>query len=177
MIASKYRWDVPAPDERIVQQLADQLQVSRLAAGVLASRGWSAVEETGAFLQPSEDQLLDPFLMKGMASAVDRISRAVTNGEHIRIYGDYDADGVTSTTLMSRLLLQLGARFDTYIPHRSKEGYGLNRHAIDLAAEAGVALIVTVDNGISAVEQIAYAAERGIDVVVTDHHEPPDVFA
>lgn len=176
MIASKYRWDVSSPDERAVADLGKRLNVSRLTAGVLASRGWSAFEETEAFLRAGEADLLDPFLMKGMAEAVDRITRAIKAGERIRVYGDYDADGVTSTTLMSRLLSGLGARFDTYIPHRSKEGYGLNRNAIDLAAEAGVSLIITVDNGISAVEQIAYASERGIQVVVTDHHEPPEIL-
>jgi single-stranded-DNA-specific exonuclease len=128
------------------------------------------------FLEPTVEGLLDPFLMKDMRQAADRIERAVREGERIRVYGDYDADGVTSTALMIRLLTELGATFDTYIPHRSREGYGLNNEALDRAAEAGVGLLITVDNGISAVGQIAYATEIGIDVVVTDHHEPPETL-
>lgn len=126
------------------------------------------------FLYGGLELLHDPFLMKGMREAADRIKHAVERSERIRIYGDYDADGVSSTALMSRLMRALSADFDHYVPHRTAEGYGLNMLAIDAAAEAGVTLIVTVDNGISAVEEIAYARERGIDVVVTDHHEPPE---
>nr|WP_255807404.1 single-stranded-DNA-specific exonuclease RecJ [Cohnella mopanensis] len=161
-------------DEGQVDKLAKEWKVSRIVAGVLAGRGWTSTDSASAFLHPEVDALHDPFMMKGMSAAVERIAQAVREGEHIRVYGDYDADGVTSTALMSRLLTELGASFDTYIPHRSREGYGLNIGAIDKAAEAGVKLLLTVDNGISAVEQIAYAAQRGIDVVVTDHHEPPE---
>lgn len=173
MRLSKYKWALPSQDERLEQELAAQHGLSKLVAGVLVARGWTSSEHTTAFLHANEQQLHDPFDMKGMEAAVSRIRKAIDTGELIRVYGDYDADGVTSTALMSRLLTALGARFDTYIPHRSNEGYGLNLKAIDLAAEAGVTLLVTVDNGISAVEQIAYAAQLGIDVVVTDHHEPP----
>jgi len=176
MIKSKYRWEMPAAEEHHVAKLSGELGVDRLVAGVLAGRGWTSLEEAALFLEPDADRLTDPFEMKGMTAAVDRIRRAVREGEKIRVYGDYDADGVTSTALMVRLLTSLGANFDTYIPHRSREGYGLNLAAIDLAAEAGVRLLVTVDNGISAVEQIAYASRLGIDVVVTDHHEPPDTL-
>lgn len=173
MRLSKYKWDLPRQDERLEQELAARHGLSRLVAGVLVARGWTSSEHTAALLHANEQHLHDPFEMKGMEAAVSRIRQAIDAGELIRVYGDYDADGVTSTALMSRLLTALGARFDTYIPHRSNEGYGLNLKAIDLAAEAGVTLIVTVDNGISAVEQIAYATQAGIDVVVTDHHEPP----
>lgn len=176
MITSKYRWDLPVIDEHLVTVLTDSLKVSPLVAGVLAARGWATIEQTSAFLQPVEEHLHDPFEMKGMQEAVDCIRQAITAGHKIRVYGDYDADGVTSTTLMVRLLRKLGASFDTYIPHRSKEGYGLNRNAIDLAVDAGIDLLITVDNGISAVDQIAYATERGLKVVVTDHHEPPEVL-
>lgn len=173
MKSSKYRWAMPERDERLETAFAEKLGVGKLVAGVLVARGWTSPELTASFLNAGEEQLHDPFLMKGMREATARIRRAIDAGERIRVYGDYDADGVTSTALMIRLLTSLGAVFDTYIPHRSREGYGMNAGAIDLAAEAGVSLIVTVDNGISAVEQIAYAASKGIDVVVTDHHEPP----
>lgn len=176
MIKSKYRWDLPQPNEELVAQLAEGLGVSRLVAGVLANRNFTSIQHASEFLQADHNHLLDPFLMKGMAEAVERITRAVQQGEKIRVYGDYDADGVTSTALMIRLLTRLEANFDTYIPHRSREGYGLNNGAIDLASDAGVQLLVTVDNGISAARQIAYARQLGIDVVVTDHHEPPEVL-
>lgn len=170
----KYQWVLPQADERLEAYLAESLGISRLAAGILAARGWQLAEEARSFLDAHPDELHDPFLMKDMANAAARIKSAIQGGERIRVYGDYDADGVTSTALMVRLLTMLGAEFDTYIPHRSLEGYGLNKRAIELAAEAGVRLIVTVDNGISAVHQIAYAREIGIEVVVTDHHEPPE---
>ncbi|MFC5469475.1 single-stranded-DNA-specific exonuclease RecJ [Cohnella suwonensis] len=176
MIKSKYRWDMPKADESESAKLAEKLGIDRLTAAVLAERGRASRELAEAFLVADESGLLDPFAMKDMKAAADRISRAVADGEFIRVYGDYDADGVTSTALMTRLLAKLGARYDYYIPHRSREGYGLNVGAIDSAAEAGVKLIVTVDNGISAVQQIAHAASLGIDVVVTDHHEPPETL-
>jgi single-stranded-DNA-specific exonuclease len=118
----------------------------------------------------------DPFLLKGMSEAVPRIRKALEDEEHILVYGDYDADGVSSTALMIHLLRHLGASFDIYIPHRSNEGYGLHNHALDWALQQGVSLIITVDTGISAYHQIAYAKELGIDVIVTDHHEPPELL-
>ena len=113
--------------------------------------------------------------MQGMREAVPRIRKALEDREHILIYGDYDADGVSSTSLMIHLMRYLGASYDIYIPHRSNEGYGLHNHALDWAHQQGVSLVITVDTGISAVEQIAYANSLGIDVIVTDHHEPPEV--
>ncbi|SFB40716.1 single-stranded-DNA-specific exonuclease [Cohnella sp. OV330] len=170
---STYRWVLAEEDDEKAAALGAQLGLAPLVSRLLVSRGYRDAEAAERFLHPGLRDLHDPYLLLGMERAVARIRQAIEGGERIRVYGDYDADGVTSTALMHRLLHRLGADFDTYIPHRSKEGYGLNLPAIDLAAEAGVKLIVTVDNGISAVEQIAYAATRGIDVVVTDHHEPP----
>lgn len=176
MIPARYRWEWKQPDVQTAQQWSARLGIPPLAARVLLSRGFSE-EDAAAFFGPTDETaFLDPLDMKGMSEAATRIRNAIADGERIRVYGDYDADGVSSTALMIRLLTMMDAIFDTYIPHRSLEGYGLNLSAIDLAAEAGVSLIVTVDNGISAVEQIAYAKLRGIDVVVTDHHEPPAVL-
>lgn len=173
MIPARYRWQWQQPDEALARDWSARLNIPLLAARVLVSRGFDE-EGAAALFRPAEaDFLEDPMRLKGMAAAVERVRYAIERGERIRVYGDYDADGVTSTALMYRLLTRLGANFDTYIPHRSLEGYGLNPAAVDLAADAGVGLIVTVDNGISAVEPIAHARERGIDVVVTDHHEPP----
>jgi single-stranded-DNA-specific exonuclease len=176
MIPARYRWEWQHPDEEEAKEWSERLGVPLLVARVLVSRGWSE-PEAAAFFRPADDRALeDPMLLLGMAEAAERIRKAIADGERIRVYGDYDADGVTSTALMTRLFNRLGAQFDTYIPHRSLEGYGLNGKAIDLAADAGISLLLTVDNGISAVEQIAYARERGIDVVVTDHHEPPAIL-
>lgn len=172
----KYRWEWTEPDAAAEAALAAGLGLPRLVARLLVARGWTDPGEARRFLEAGEASFHDPWRMKGMGEAVERIRRALRDGERIRVYGDYDADGVCATALMIRLLGRLGANFDTYIPHRVREGYGLNKAAVDQAAEAGVRLIVTVDNGISAVEEIAYARERGIDVVVTDHHEPPDVL-
>ena len=172
----KYRWEWPEPDAGAEAALAAGLGVPRLVARLLAARGWTDPDEARRFLEAGEASFHDPWTMKGMGEAVERIRRALRNGERILVYGDYDADGVCSTALMVRLFSRLGADFETYIPNRAREGYGLNKAAVDRAAEDGIRLIVTVDNGISAVEEIAYARERGIDVVVTDHHEPPDVL-
>nr|WP_207952107.1 single-stranded-DNA-specific exonuclease RecJ [Paenibacillus turpanensis] len=158
----------------MVSALEAELGLPPLVAKLLAVRGFASVREAALFLEG--DGFHDPYELKGMAEAVERIRRALTAGETIRIYGDYDADGVSSTALMFKLFRQLGARFDYYIPHRIHEGYGLNRKALEQAAKNNVTLIVTVDTGISAVEEIKYAKELGIDVVVTDHHEPPEVL-
>jgi len=173
MIPSRARWKIGQADEAAANELSARLGVEPIVARLLVSRGMSDAAEAVGFLNASGEELHDPYLLDGMGEAVRRIRQALAAGEKIRIYGDYDADGVSSTALMARLLRSLGARFDTYIPHRVTEGYGLNRSAMEQAAEAGITLIVTVDTGISAREEIAYARELGIDVVVTDHHEPP----
>jgi len=177
MLKPNTRWVVAKPDEeqeRLAAGLVRELSLSPLAARLLVKRGIADAEGARAFLFGGEELLHDPFRLLGMREAAERIRSAGERGELIRIYGDYDADGVSSTAFMTRLFRHLGYRFDAYVPHRTKEGYGLNNAAIDAAAAAGVTLIVTVDNGISAVDQIAHAAACGIDVVVTDHHEPPE---
>ncbi|WP_172193976.1 single-stranded-DNA-specific exonuclease RecJ [Saccharibacillus qingshengii] len=178
MLHSQYQWKIASPEQAAVERLSGELGISPLLASLLANRGYEAPASAAEFLDGDEDLsgLHDPFLLHGMKEATARIRAALEAGERIWIYGDYDADGVSSTALMIRLMTKLEANFGTYIPHRSKEGYGLHRHAIDKALAEGVKLIVTVDTGISAVDQIAYAAELGIDVVVTDHHEPPAVL-
>ncbi|MEH7087317.1 DHH family phosphoesterase, partial [Neobacillus drentensis] len=164
------------PQEDQIQALANQLGVSSMLAQMLWVRGIRNHDQASLFLHGSLDHLHDPMELKGMDKAVSRIQQALASGEKIRIYGDYDADGISSTSLMITLFQQLGAHFDTYIPHRMKEGYGLNIPAMDHALAHDVKLIVTVDTGISAVEQIDYANQLGIDVIVTDHHEPPEVL-
>lgn len=176
MLQSKSRWSLASLDiegEARAGVIARALSLTPLVARLLVQRGYDRVESARAFLDGGTECLHDPFLLKGMREAVDRIALARERGERVRIYGDYDADGVSSTTLMTYLFKRLELTFDYYIPHRALEGYGLNKKAIDAAAEAGVTLLVTVDTGISAVDEIAHAAELGIDVIVTDHHEPP----
>lgn len=176
MIRSKTRWTVASLDsdgEAKAVTLANELSLPPLVAKLLVQRGFDDLKSASQFLNGGLECLHDPFLLKGMAEAVERIQLAINRNERVRIYGDYDADGVSSTTLMTYLFQRLELSFDSYIPHRTLEGYGLNHKAIDLAAELGVTLIVTVDTGISAAPQIAYAASLGIDVIVTDHHEPP----
>ena len=139
-----------------------------LLAWVLNSRGLSSVEEAEHFLNPSEG---DPFEIKGMAEAVERVERAIKSGEKIAVYGDYDVDGITATALLTDYLSSLGADVTPYIPRRSVEGYGLNISAIDSFREMGISLIITVDCGITARKEADYARSIGIDMVITDHHE------
>lgn len=177
MIQRKTRWAV-APwsltDEDKAKSLASSLSVPPLVARLLVQRGYEDAEAAERFLRGGMEHFHDPYLLLGMKAAVERIKRAANSNEKIRIYGDYDADGVSSTSLLVHLFRTLQYNFDYYIPHRALEGYGLNKKAIELAAEEGIGLIVTVDTGISAVQEIEYAKQLGIDVVVTDHHEPPD---
>ncbi|GIP12096.1 single-stranded-DNA-specific exonuclease RecJ [Paenibacillus macerans] len=176
MLHPKYRWDPLPADEEAARLLADRLNLSPLVASLLVTRGMAKPEEAELFLKGTVADQHDPMQLSGMKEAVPRIRRAVENGERILVYGDYDADGVSSTTLMICLMRKLGATYEYYIPHRTKEGYGLHIPVLEQARQKGVTLVVTVDTGISAVEQIAYAREAGMDVIVTDHHEPPAVL-
>lgn len=176
MLLGKARWEIGLADDALASSLAEEMSVSLLVAKLLVQRGIQSADEAKRFLYEGIEGFHDPFLLDGMQAAVERIKQAIESGERILVYGDYDADGVTSTALMSWLLRGLGANFDCYIPHRVREGYGLNCEAIKLAHEQGVSLIVTVDTGVSAVAEIAYIQELGMDVIVTDHHEPPAVL-
>ena len=128
-------------------------------------------EDVRIFITPTRDDFHNPFLFKGMDIAVDRIIKAINNKEKILIYGDYDVDGITSTTVLKKYLMDRGISVDTYIPNRLHEGYGLNKKAIDTIKERNIDLIITVDCGISAIEEVDYAVRLGMDIIVTDHHE------
>ena len=147
-----------------------QAGVSPLAACVLCSRGYDAPDRALAFLSPDE-ALHDPMLLCGMGDAASRVKRALSCGEHIAVFGDYDVDGITSTCLLTDFLRSAGANCTSYIPGRLEEGYGLNEPAIRALKEQGVQLIITVDCGITAVEEAALCRSLGVDLVVTDHHE------
>lgn len=175
MLKPKKRWRIPSIDENISDSLPNNY-LHPLVAKILSLRGFKTKEEVDQFLHIHSKNLHDPFLLDGMKKAVDRIHLALMKKEPILIYGDYDADGVTSTSLLYKTFKKLDAHFDYYIPNRFTEGYGLNQEAILLAKENGFKVIVTVDTGISAVKEAELAKELNIDLIITDHHEPPEVL-
>lgn len=168
-------WNIKKIDKETVNTLAKQTSIPPIVVMLLTIRGLSTAEEIEQFLYEDEE-LDDPFLMADMVKAVERIRQALQNQEKICIYGDYDADGVTSTALLYDYLHAIGADVTYYIPSRESEGYGMNNSAVDKIYQRGTNLIVTVDNGISAVKEIAYAKSLGMDTVVTDHHTPPETL-
>lgn len=181
MLHSKTRWVLQEQDENIINEFTEQLKITPLVAKLLLNRGIETVEDARSFLHIEEATFHDPFLFEGMSKAVARIKQAIDENEQILIYGDYDADGVTSTTIMMTVLNDLGANVQFYIPNRFTEGYGPNEHAFRHAADSGVQLIITVDTGVSAVKEAQLAKELGMDLIITDHHEAgetlPDAFA
>jgi single-stranded-DNA-specific exonuclease len=165
------RWNVQPSHER-ASSLAASLKVSPLLAQVLVNRGIESPEAGHDFLSPKLRSLIRPETMPGMAGAVQRLRRALEGQERITIYGDYDVDGITGVSILLSLLSHLQGRVDYYIPHRLDEGYGLNEDAIRSLAAGGTQLVVTVDCGISGVQAAALAAELGMDMIITDHHQP-----
>ena len=147
-----------------------------LCAAVLCARGVDTAPAASAFLAHGPNLLHDPFLLRDMEKAVERISRAIREQETLAVYGDYDVDGITATCLLTQFLRTLGGQVVSYIPDRTEEGYGLNNHAIDALARQGVTLIVTVDCGITAAQEVEYARALGVDVVITDHHQCKEVL-
>ena len=172
-----YNWNIrrlTAQEEALQQQLERELNISSAAARMLVVRNIQSAQEAREFIRPSLDKLHDPFLMMDMDKAVERLHQALTQDEKILIYGDYDVDGTTAVAVMYRFLSSLTSRLDYYIPDRYNEGYGVSTQGIDYAAEQGCTLIITLDCGIKAVEKVAYAKSKGIDVIVCDHHTPGD---
>ncbi len=167
----KYKqWNQAASDPAAVAAL-EQAGLPTLAAMTLCARGQNTPEKARAFLDAGRGQLQDPFLMKDMDKAAARVAQALAAGETIAVYGDYDVDGITSTSLLTDFLRREGGRVVSYIPDRMEEGYGLNTDALDTLYRAGVSLVVTVDCGITAVAEARRATELGMDLVITDHHE------
>ncbi len=171
MVPESYRWEFIQRDSGIVQELAEETGYPMVFAKLLAARGVRNRAEAQRFLQPSVEDMYDPFLMKDMEKAVDRILKAVKRKEKITIYGDYDVDGITATSILYLYLNRIGAKVDYYLPDRMTEGYGLNMEAIKRLWAAGTNLIVTVDTGITAIKECAYVGELGMEIVITDHHE------
>ena len=175
------RWVLQDHPQQMIQDLSAQLNVSEVVTRILLNRGIRTFEEARRFLRPSLDDLYDPFAMADMDRAAERLGRAIRDGDPIMIHGDYDVDGVTSVALLKRVLGSLGANLSFYIPDRFREGYGLSKAGIEMAARREVKLLISVDCGIAAVEEVEFANELGMEVIVTDHHEPgariPDAFA
>ena len=162
-------------DVTAAADLAEKLGVSPVVARILVARGLITFDECKRFFRPDASQFHDPFLFCDMEKACDRIFSAIRDRETIIIYGDYDVDGVTATALLIRLLRQFGAQCDYYLPNRLTEGYGLSAEGVRAVKEKGAGLIITVDCGITACDEVALASTLGIDVIVTDHHEPKDI--
>lgn len=171
----KNRWILRKDyDIEIVEKLAESLGVDKVIATLLVERGVTTFEEARAFFRPSLDQIHDPFIMKDMDRAIKRIDDAVARGERIMVYGDYDVDGTSAVALLYSYLMLIHENIDFYIPDRDTEGYGISFQGIDKAKETGVRLIIALDCGIKAIEQVDYAASLGIDFIIGDHHLPGD---
>lgn len=173
MLEPKARWEVAPPQPKEAAQLAEEAGISPLTAQLLLNRNIRTVAEAQPFLRPEAQSFYDPYLMTGMETAVERIQKAVEGEEKILVFGDYDADGVTSTAIMIRALREIGARASYYIPNRFTEGYGPNVPAFRQAQASGVQLIITVDTGIAAVQEADVAQKLGLELIITDHHQPP----
>ncbi len=176
------RWTIkPKPTEQTIQQLSQELNVDPLISHLLIQRGITNYEEAKHFFRPKLSHLHDPFLMKDMDKAVARIELAMANQENILVYGDYDVDGTTAVALMSSFLLESYPNVATYIPDRYLEGYGVSLKGIDFAEDNDISLIIALDCGVKALEQVQYAKEKGIDFIICDHHRPgnslPDAIA
>lgn len=167
------RWSLkPKPNSEIVEHLSAVLGVETSVASLLAQRGIKSFEEAKKFFRPSLSDLYDPFLMKDMQQAVERIEKAILDGENVLVYGDYDVDGTTSVALVSSYLKSFYPNVASYIPDRYQEGYGISFQGIDFASDNDISLIIALDCGIKAIEKVAYAAEKGIDFIICDHHRP-----
>lgn len=177
-----HRWTLaPTPPYEAVARLAKEINVPETIATVLVQRGIDDYDKAKAYFRPSLTQLHDPFLMDAMERAVTRLTTALSNKERIRVFGDYDVDGTNGAAMLYLFLKELGADVSFYIPDRLKEGYGISRIGVDKAVQEGAKVFLSVDCGITAVEQVEYANSHGLDVIICDHHEAgeriPNAFA
>lgn len=176
MLDATYNWQTAIETiSTEAEQLAEQFNISKLVAEILIRRGYDDEEQIKRFLNPDTTSFYDPMLINDMAKAVERIQTAIMNDQVITVYGDYDADGITSTSIVYETLASIGANVNFYIPNRFDEGYGPNEEAFQKLINAGTQLFITVDNGIAGNQAIQLAQDQGVDVVVTDHHEIPEV--
>ena len=170
------KWQLNEVNDELTDKIADEFNISKIVASIIANKGLKDNNEIEVFLHPRRGDFHDPFLMPDMEKAVSRILQAIENKEKVAIYGDYDVDGITSSTVLHRFLKDRGLNTDVYIPNRLYEGYGLNKKEIEEIAKTKHTLIITVDCGITGYDEIEYAKTFGIDTVVTDHHEPPEIL-
>ena len=171
----KWNYEQPTPErQQTAKELADKIGMSPVLAELLLQRGIRTESAAKRFFRPMMSELIDPFLLNDMDVAVDRLNDAMGRKERIMVYGDYDVDGCTAVALVYKFLQQFYSNLEYYIPDRYEEGYGISKKGLDLAAEHGVKLIIVLDCGIKAVDEIAYAKELGIDFIVCDHHVPDD---
>jgi single-stranded-DNA-specific exonuclease len=166
----------PEPDPDLLQDISSKVGLDRTVTKILFNRQIDSVEAIRQFLQPSLSDLADPYTMFGMDKAVIRILEALQSNEKIMVYGDYDVDGITAASLLYLILNKLGAQVNYYLPNRLVEGYGLSVDGIKEAVAKGVTLIISVDTGVTAVEEVKYAASLGIECIITDHHEPGEIL-
>jgi len=174
-----YKWNYQPPTlerQEAAKELANEVGIHPALGQLLLDRGVATAQEARHFFRPSLNELLDPFLFRDMRVAVDRLNMALGRKERILVYGDYDVDGCTAVALVYRFLQRFTSNLDFYIPDRYDEGYGVSHKGVDYARETGVGLIIVLDCGIKAVEEIAYAKENGIDFIICDHHVPDDVL-
>ena len=178
----KWNYKYPTPEEeQAAKELGEKLNMSPILTLLLIRRGITTESAAKRFFRPQLADLINPFLMKDMDIAVDRLNDAMGRKERILVYGDYDVDGCTAVALVYKFLLQFYSNIEYYIPDRYDEGYGVSKKGIDYAKEQGVKLIIILDCGIKAIDEIAYAKEQGIDFIICDHHVPdeklPDAVA
>ena len=166
------KWQVYQVENDEVEKLQEKYKINKLLATILVNRGITEEEQIEKFLKPKRSDFYNPYGMPDMNIAVERIMKAIKNKEKTIIYGDYDVDGITSVTVLKSFLEERGLHVGVYIPNRLEEGYGLNKKAVEYIAEQKYSLMITVDCGISAVEEVEYANQLGIETIVTDHHEP-----
>ena len=171
----KYNWIYPTYDESFIKEV-ESYSISKNIAKILNARDIKDISSVKKFFYDEFEEGYDPYLMYDMQKAVDRINEAIDNEEKILVYGDYDADGITSTVLLVETLISLGANVSSYIPNRFEEGYGPNKEAFTKIINSGISLIITVDNGIAGVEEVELANELGCDVIITDHHKIQDII-
>ena len=176
-MSNKWNYQPPSQEQtEAAKALAKETGISPVLCKLLLERGISSATEAKRFFRPQLNELLDPFLMKDMDKAVDRLNEAMGRKERIMVYGDYDVDGTTAVALVYKFLQQFYSNIDYYIPDRYEEGYGVSVKGVDYAYETGVKLIIVLDCGIKAVNEIAYAKEKGIDFIICDHHVPDEVL-
>lgn len=175
------KWECFQADENRVSKLVEKYKMTRILASILVNRNIDVNEKMEQFLNPTRNDFHNPFLMPDMEKAVDRVLKAIEEKQKVMIYGDYDADGITSITVLKKFLVERGLEVGSYIPNRLEEGYGLNKDAIKEIYEQDYKLMITVDCGISGIDEIDYSNSLGIETIITDHHEPaeelPKAFA